>query len=209
MGAYFVRSGSRVSGPFATREVREMAASGTLLETDEVSKDKVRWVRAREIDGLVFRSAVLQRISPPPPAAAVRPESPTPIASPFIQMHASPVIQVNAPARHGNSLGIASMVLGILAFVICWIPILNLLGLPLSGLGLLLGIIGIIISATRGGSGIGFPIAGTAIAFVALVVVLWMYATLAQALAPAGVQPIQPALPAAPSTPRNRTSTTP
>jgi hypothetical protein len=96
-------------------------------------------------------------------------------------MHASPVIHVNAPASHGNSLGIASMVLGILAFLICWIPVLNLLGLPLSGLGLLLGII---ISATRRGSGVGFSIAGTAISALALVVVIWMSVAIAQAMAP-------------------------
>ena len=99
-------------------------------------------------------------------------------------MHASPVIQVNAPAAHGNSLGIASMVLGILAFLICWIPFLNVIGLPLSGLGVLLGIIGIIIAATRGGSGIGFPIAGTAISGLALMIVIWMYLAIASAMAP-------------------------
>jgi len=76
------------------------------------------------------------------------------------------------------------MVLGILAFLICWIPFLNLLGLPLSRLGVLLGIIGIIISATRGGSGVGFPIAGTAISGLALVIVVWMYLAIASAMAP-------------------------
>lgn len=164
-----------------------MAATGSLKESDEVSSDKVRWVPAREIPTLVFRAKAPARAEREPEFTVIeQPESRSPItgAGPVIQMHASPVIHVNAPAPHGNSLGIASMVLGILAFVICWIPILNLLGLPLSGLGLLLGIIGIIISATRRGAGVGFSIAGTAISMVALVVVLWMSVAIAQAMAP-------------------------
>jgi hypothetical protein len=164
-----------------------MAAEGSLKESDEVSSDKVRWVAAREIPTLVFRAKAPARAERAAEVTVIdQPASQPPItgAGPVIQMHASPVIHVNAPASHGNSLGIASMVLGILAFLICWIPVLNLLGLPLSGLGLLLGIIGIIIAATRRGSGIGFPIAGTAISAVALVVVLWMYFALAQAIAP-------------------------
>ena len=187
MSAYFVRSGRKISGPFPGRQIRQMAAEGSLKESDEVSSDTVRWVAAREIPTLVFRAKAPARAERAAEVTVIdQPASQPPItgAGPVIQMHASPVIHVNAPASHGNSLGIASMVLGILAFLICWIPVLNLLGLPLSGLGLLLGIIGIIIAATRRGSGIGFPIAGTAISAVALVVVLWMYFALAQAIAP-------------------------
>ena len=187
MSAYFLRSGRQISGPFPGRQIREMAAAGSLKESDEVSSDKVRWVPAREIPTLVFRAKAPARAKRDPEVTVIeQTESRSPItgAGPVIQMHASPVIHVNAPAPHGNSLGIASMVLGILAFVICWIPILNLLGLPLSGLGLLLGIIGIIISATRRGAGVGFSIAGTAISMVALVVVLWMSVAIAQAMAP-------------------------
>lgn len=187
MSAYFIRSGRQISGPFPGRQIREMAATGSLKESDEVSSDKVRWVAAREIPTLVFRAKAPARAERKAEVTVIeQPESRAPItgAGPVIQMHASPVIHVNAPAPHGNSLGVASMVLGILAFVICWIPILNLLGLPLSGLGLLLGIIGIIISATRRGAGVGFSIAGTAISMVALVVVLWMSVAIAQAMAP-------------------------
>lgn len=71
----------------------------------------------------------------------------------------TPTVNVNLP-RRGSSLGIASLILGVVAFAICWIPLLGMLGIPLSGLGLLLGIVGTIVAVVRRGSGIGFPIAG-------------------------------------------------
>lgn len=72
--------------------------------------------------------------------------------------------------RRGSSLGLASIILGILALLICWVPFLNMLGLPLSGLGLILGGCGLLIAVGRKGSGIGFPIAGTMICGLALCV---------------------------------------
>lgn len=83
----------------------------------------------------------------------------------------APVINVALP-RRGSSLGVASMVLGVLAFLICWIPIVNLIGAPLAALGLLLGAVGFLVALTRGGSGIGSPIAGAAICGMALFVTI-------------------------------------
>jgi hypothetical protein len=75
------------------------------------------------------------------------------------------------PAAGGsNSLGIASLVLGALAFSICWIPFLGVFGLPLSGLGAILGLVGFVAALRRAGRGIGFPIAGTAVSALALIV---------------------------------------
>lgn len=186
MITYFIRSGRQISGPYSGRQIREMASSGRLAESDEISSDKVRWVPARDIPGLCFTQKIAVRTAPVGAVSVIAPSRPqTPAVTtvaPVVQMHASPVIHVAAPRPYGNSLGIASMVLGILAFVICWIPILNLLGLPLSGLGLLLGIIGIVIAAVRRGSGIGFPIAGAAISGVALVIVIWMYVGVARVM---------------------------
>jgi len=45
-----------------------------------------------------------------------------------------------------------------------------MLGIPLSGLGLLLGIVGLLVAIFRKGTGIGFPIGGSAICALALVV---------------------------------------
>jgi hypothetical protein len=83
----------------------------------------------------------------------------------------APVINI-APPRRGSSLGVASLVLGILAFLICWIPFVNLLGVPLAGLGLLLGVIGFVVALTRKGASIGYPIAGSAICGLALFVAI-------------------------------------
>ncbi len=83
-------------------------------------------------------------------------------------------VQVNAPERSNwsNSLGIVSLILGILALIICWIPLIGILGTPLSGLGLLLGIGGGIVAVTRKFAGIGFPIAGTAVCALALMITI-------------------------------------
>jgi len=70
-------------------------------------------------------------------------------------------VQVNVHNSNvSNSLGIASLILGILSFFICWIPFI---GFGLSGLGLLLGIGGLVMSVVRKGTGIGYSIAGTAV----------------------------------------------
>jgi len=69
----------------------------------------------------------------------------------------------------GIALGITALVFGILAFVIAWIPFLGLLGLPLSGLGMLFAIVGLIIGITsKRGSAVGFSVAGGALSAVAL-----------------------------------------
>jgi hypothetical protein len=83
----------------------------------------------------------------------------------------APVVNVRMP-RRGSSLGIASLVLGILAFLICWVPFVNLVGVPLSGLGLVLGLIGVLVAFTRKGASIGFPIAGVAVCGLSLFIAI-------------------------------------
>ncbi len=97
----------------------------------------------------------------------------------------NPTVNVNLP-RRGSSLGIASLVLGVIAFTICWIPLLGMLGIPLSGLGLLLGIVGLIVAATRKGSGIGFPIAGALTCGISLVVAISLNYAIAEGIDEAG-----------------------
>jgi hypothetical protein len=79
------------------------------------------------------------------------------------------VVHVELP-RRGSSLGIASIVLGVLAFLICWIPFLGAIGIPLSTLGLILGVLGILVSFFRKGASIGMPLAGTIICGIAIFV---------------------------------------
>jgi hypothetical protein len=67
-------------------------------------------------------------------------------------------------------LGIASLVLGIGAFVLSLVPCVGIVGLPIAAVGLLLGLVGGIIAIEQKRSGIGFPIAGSATSVLALLV---------------------------------------
>jgi hypothetical protein len=90
------------------------------------------------------------------------------------------VVNVATP-RRGSSLGLAAVILGSLAFLICWIPLLGLLGVPLAAVGLLLGGIGVIVALTRRGAGVGFAIAGVVLSGVALGVSITFYGALTAA----------------------------
>jgi hypothetical protein len=110
------------------------------------------------------------------PSAMVETRRVEPLAPPQPQVplqaghaHGAPVINI-VPPKRSSSLGLASVILGVLAFLICWIPAVGCISLPLSGLGLLLAIIGFIVALARGGSSIGFPIAGGAVSALALAI---------------------------------------
>jgi hypothetical protein len=80
----------------------------------------------------------------------------------------------NSPVADG--LGISSLIVGILSFFVCWIPLINF---GVGGLGLLLGIAGIVMAIQRKGNAIGYSIAGTAvstISFLLGVLYLTMFA---------------------------------
>ena len=80
----------------------------------------------------------------------------------------------NAPAKVKTSgLGIAALVLGILAIIGSWIPILNNISGFIAFIGAILGIIGIVMVVKSKGakSGKGVAIAGTIISIIAIVVV--------------------------------------
>src|SRR5262249_48446189 len=62
-----------------------------------------------------------------------------------------------------HSLGIASMVLGVLALIISFVPAAAMIALPLAGIGILLSIAGGLVAVSRNGHGVGFPIGGFAL----------------------------------------------
>jgi len=98
----------------------------------------------------------------------------------------------DASTRGGaaHSLGIGSMVLGVVALLFSFIPCIGAFSMPLSGLGLLLGITGGVVALCRSGRGIGFPIAGSAINGMAFVIALF-WLGLASATHKAFIQPIK------------------
>jgi hypothetical protein len=67
-----------------------------------------------------------------------------------------------------NSLGIASLVLGVLAFIVSLIPLAGLAGVVAGGLGLLLGVSGLCVALVRNGTSIGFSIAGSCLSVLAI-----------------------------------------
>jgi hypothetical protein len=74
-----------------------------------------------------------------------------------------------APTKGVSVLGIISLVMGILGSIISLIPCFGMVvGGPIAGIGLLLGVIGLIVSLTGKQSGIGFPIAGSAVSLLGL-----------------------------------------
>lgn len=111
-------------------------------------------------------TAPAARVMPPPAAI--------PVAAP---------VQVHARGLKGTSgLGIAALVLGILACLTCWIPFLGLLSLPLSILGCLFAGIGFLISLVGRKSGVGMPVAGAIVCGVAIFVAVSMTGGAAQAI---------------------------
>ncbi len=83
----------------------------------------------------------------------------------FTQNVISQRVIVNHKKNSSNSLGIASLVVAVLSFFICWIPGVGVL---VSGLAMFLGLVGIVVSFLRKGEGIGFPIAGAGLAAISL-----------------------------------------
>jgi hypothetical protein len=70
-------------------------------------------------------------------------------------------------------LGIASLAVGAIGAVLAFIPCIGLfIGVPIAAVGLLLGIAALIVGFTRGGQAIAFPISGSAVSFVGVIVPL-------------------------------------
>ncbi|WP_404289840.1 DUF4190 domain-containing protein [Glutamicibacter arilaitensis] len=88
-----------------------------------------------------------------------------------------PPAQTNA----GKGLGIAALVIAIVALTICWVPIVNNFAAVLGFVALILGIISLAIASKRRGSK-GMGIAASVIAIVAIVLVFVTQAAYAKAL---------------------------
>ena len=70
-------------------------------------------------------------------------------------------------------MGIAGMVLGILAVIFVWVPVYGLISIPMVAVGLPLSIVGFR-NARREGAGAGIAIAGMVTNIVAaMIILLW------------------------------------
>lgn len=86
------------------------------------------------------------------------------MSQPFPQQ--TVVVQV---APGGGGLGIASFVVGLVALLFFCLPIV---GIPLAGIGLVLGIAALLVAIGRGGRGLGWSIAGLMVNVFALLPIL-------------------------------------
>ncbi len=94
-----------------------------------------------------------------------------PPQAPYQQPYA-PVPPPQTPPQKGAGLAIASMVLGIIALLLCWIPVINNLAAVLAVVGLGLGIPALL-RARRGASGgKGLAITGLVTSVLAIVLVI-------------------------------------
>ena len=114
----------------------------------------------------------------PIPAANTLPRPPQ-----QLQAHQKPPeVTVNVPEmtmnvkgiKSTNGLGIAALVLGVLAAILCWIPLVGIISIPLAILGLVFGGIGFLIALIGRKSGVGMPISGSIVCIVALVIAIMM-----------------------------------
>ena len=108
------------------------------------------------------------------PVAGSEPSQPHAAAPEPVQPPATAAQQpVAAPAAKGTTgMGIASLVLGILALLSSFLPIINNASFFLAIIGVILGVVGIV--ATRSGkkSGKGIAIAGVVLGIVSAIIVL-------------------------------------
>jgi tRNA_anti-like len=73
-----------------------------------------------------------------------------------LQQHKT-VVNLTVPAQASNSFGIASLVVGVMSFFVCWIPVA---GFIVAGLGLALGFVGFFIGVFKDGRALGFAVGG-------------------------------------------------
>ena len=117
----------------------------------------------------------------PRPKPAIAPAATIPYAGPFVAAVHRP--EPPAVGRSANGLGVASLVIGIVALLISWVPLIGLMVLPLAVIGLILGGVGIVMATTNRRSGVGFPIAGAAVCLLAAIVPVLLTMVLAGAAA--------------------------
>ena len=158
---FFVLANGKTSGPFTSRQLRELADAGRLSLDDQVRKENEnKWYPAHKVGGLFDRGVVDTKPVPvaprPQPARPVPPPAPV-LAAPRTAVPTQKAVQ---------GLGIGSLGVGALAVGMCWLP---LVGFSLAGVGLFLGFFGLALTLAKKGPGIAFPAAGSALSLIAFV----------------------------------------
>lgn len=93
-----------------------------------------------------------------------------------------PPQNVSVEIKRGVSpLGIASLVLGIIACIFCWIPLLGLLVLPLALIGLLLAIVGLVMAGVSKKTEFAFPVSGLIVCLLSAFLAIAIMGSIAKA----------------------------
>ena len=92
----------------------------------------------------------------------------------------------NTPSSSGNGLGIASLVCGIIALMIAWIPILNCLAVVIAIVAVGLGIAGIAVTVGKPGRSPAMSIVGTVLGALAVALFFVSYFVLGAVAGNAG-----------------------
>ncbi|HMN97447.1 MAG TPA: hypothetical protein PKC43_06175 [Phycisphaerales bacterium] len=160
MRSFTVMGASRDTG----KPVKVTIEAETLLEAQEQAADMgimvsdIREPTAPTGIVEVPREGIAARQGPSGHGQAYPPGQPS---------HVNQVV-VHAGSGGSSSMGIASVILGLVALLICWIPFVSIIGAIFAGLGLLLAIIGVLAAVFRRGRGIGFALGGGALCVVSL-----------------------------------------
>lgn len=97
-----------------------------------------------------------------PPSSRVpqmAPHVPQEGTTPYSGQQPIAAVSMQQSSHIDHSFGVASLVIGVISILICWIPIMNTI---MSGFGLLLGLVSIVLSIICNNySGIGYAIAGS------------------------------------------------
>lgn len=88
----------------------------------------------------------------------------------------------SAPANNGNGVGVAALVLGIIAVVVSIIPLAGIAAFPLGGIAVILGIVGLVLKGRKRGT----SIAGLVLGVVSIVIAAVMLFVTAAALGAVG-----------------------
>ncbi|MBV8782118.1 MAG: DUF308 domain-containing protein [Phycisphaerae bacterium] len=109
-----------------------------------------------------------------PMAGSMMPAQPSPVAPPAQHFHTTTTTthhhhySVRRQQQMGHSaLGIASLALGVVACIICWVPLAGLAAVPIGAIGAVLGILGVIISVFFRRSSAALPMSGVFVCVLA------------------------------------------
>lgn len=102
----------------------------------------------------------------------VTPPVPIPPSMPMNEVHVvhSYNGNIEMKTKSQNGLGIASLVIGIIAIVGCWLPFLNMISMFLAVLGIVCGALGFLIALVGRKSGVGLPFSGLVVCGIAIAV---------------------------------------